>query len=184
MKKILLLLVFVFSIPLAAAAYSGFNDVFDGDWYAEAVSNLHETGIIEGYSDGSFQPGSSVNRAELAVMLDRMMTSLNVAGYGADYSEEDTGVTLYLSEGETFKVKIEDVSDGGYDVEAPTYDADVLYKRSLLDVAPEFDAGDGADGYFVYSFEAVGVGETDLSFTISRGGEDSETVFEAHVVVE
>jgi len=184
MKKILLLLSLVLSVPLAAAAYSVFTDVSDDAWYADSVANLNDAGIIEGYSDGSFKPSSSVNRAELAVMLDRMMSTLEADGYGANYTEDDSGITLYLKEGESFKVKIEDVSDGGYDIDAPVYEGDVLYKRSVLDVAPEPDSGDGADGYFVYSFEAVASGESDLNFTISRGGEDEEMVFEAHVVVE
>lgn len=184
MKKILLLLSLSLSVPLAAAAYTVFSDVSDDAWYADSVHNLNEAGIIEGYTDGTFKPSASVNRAELAVMLDRMMSTLEAEGYGANYTEDDNGITLYLKEGESFKIKIEDVSDGGYEVDTPMYEGDVLYKRSVLDVSPEPDAGDGADGYFIYSFEAVGAGASDLSFTISRGGDERETVFEAQVIVE
>lgn len=184
MKKFLLPLSLVLFIPLVAAAYSTFSDVSDGSWYTEAVNNLNEIGIVQGYSDGTFRPSSSVNRAELAVMFDRMMVYLDAEGYGAEYTENDTGITIYMNEGESFKVRIEDVTDGGYELEEPSYDSAVLHKQSVLDVAPESGAGDGADGHFIYSFEAQAAGDTDLTFTISRGGEDQETVFKAHVVVE
>ncbi|OGJ52355.1 hypothetical protein A2335_02555 [Candidatus Peregrinibacteria bacterium RIFOXYB2_FULL_32_7] len=63
---------FAFSIT-AFAATTIFTDqnTFE-DWYEDAVINMHNKGIITGYSDGSFQAYNNVNRAELAVMLDRM----------------------------------------------------------------------------------------------------------------
>lgn len=184
MKKIFLLLSLVISVPLAAAAYTTFSDVSNDAWYAGAVQNLSAAGIIQGYSDGSFKPSVTVNRAELAVALDRMMTMLDAEGYGANYTEADTGITLYLKGGDTFKVKIDGVSDGGYDIDSPSYSSAALYKKSVLVMGPDSNAGDGADGYSVYGFEALSAGTTDLTFTISRGGAEQETVFVAHVVVE
>ena len=41
--------------------YSGdedFSDVSSDDWFAEAVGLAYETGITEGYSDGTFRPAT------------------------------------------------------------------------------------------------------------------------------
>lgn len=46
-----------------------FNDLVSSDENAEAISYLYEEGIISGYSDGSFKPENSLNRAELLKIL-------------------------------------------------------------------------------------------------------------------
>ncbi|MFT7184255.1 MAG: hypothetical protein ACI9QC_000593 [Oceanicoccus sp.] len=38
--------------------------------------NLSDYGIVEGYSDGTYDPNGYVNRAEMATMLDRALTML------------------------------------------------------------------------------------------------------------
>ncbi len=75
MKKTLLL-VFVGAFlgsTVSLAAFTLFSDVPTNTWYTDAVNNLSEKGIIQGYSDGTFGPNKNVNRAELAVMLDRLI---------------------------------------------------------------------------------------------------------------
>ncbi|MBI5414976.1 S-layer homology domain-containing protein [Candidatus Peregrinibacteria bacterium] len=77
MKKFLppfLLGMLLVAIPTVYAVSKGFIDVRSDDWFQESVLNLSEKGIIKGYNDGSFGPANPVSRAELAVMLDRMMT--------------------------------------------------------------------------------------------------------------
>ncbi|MFA4852104.1 MAG: S-layer homology domain-containing protein [Candidatus Gracilibacteria bacterium] len=75
MKKlhILFLGILLGAIPTAFATASLFSDVNEGDWYYDAVVNLQEKGIIEGYEDDTYKPASDVNRAELAVIIDRLM---------------------------------------------------------------------------------------------------------------
>lgn len=46
-----------------------FYDVNKGDTYYVAISSLREWGIIEGYTDGTFKPNISVNRAEALKMI-------------------------------------------------------------------------------------------------------------------
>ena len=53
-----------------------FTDVEESSWYYEAVQSLSEKGIIKGYENGSFKPSDNVNRAELAVTLDRLIEYL------------------------------------------------------------------------------------------------------------
>lgn len=75
MKKILvtiLLASLLISVRvMAAGTISHFSDVPEDSWYTEAVYNLYNAGIIQGYDDGTFKPTNNVNRAELAVILDR-----------------------------------------------------------------------------------------------------------------
>lgn len=74
MKKIIYLLLagIVFgSVGTAFALSQLFSDVPDNTWYSNAVNSLSEKEIIEGYEDGTFRPANDINRAEMAVMLDR-----------------------------------------------------------------------------------------------------------------
>lgn len=49
-----------------------FSDVSVSDWFAYAVVIGDNDGIVGGYSDGTFRPGNSVTRAEVAVMATRV----------------------------------------------------------------------------------------------------------------
>ncbi len=46
-----------------------FYDVLEGEWYVKFVVTAANKGIISGYSDGSFKPANTVNRAEFLKML-------------------------------------------------------------------------------------------------------------------
>lgn len=65
-----------------------------------AVQNLQKTGIVEGYNDGTYRPGNNVNRAEMAVMLDRMTDSIRK---GCVYEDKIflNGDTIYSQNYET-----------------------------------------------------------------------------------
>ena len=52
----------------AAVTVAVFPDVESGAWYAPYVHYAKDTGIIQGYPDGSFRPGQSVNFAEALKM--------------------------------------------------------------------------------------------------------------------
>ena len=53
----------------SAAGESGFSDVADGAWYADAVCWAVENGIVNGMGDGLFMPDASITREQLAVIL-------------------------------------------------------------------------------------------------------------------
>lgn len=53
-----------FDYEIPGAATSGFPDVAVGKWYAPIVTAAKRAGIVEGYGDGTFRPGRSINRAE------------------------------------------------------------------------------------------------------------------------
>ena len=48
---------------------AGFSDVPAGKWYVVAVSTLANAGAIKGYSNGTFQPGKPITRAEFVTIL-------------------------------------------------------------------------------------------------------------------
>ncbi len=48
-----------------------FSDVVADDWFAAAVDWAAEAGVINGYTDGTFGPNSSITREELVVMVYR-----------------------------------------------------------------------------------------------------------------
>lgn len=76
MKKLSLFLLGLLAgvVPTAFAASTLFSDVDDAAWYYDAIESLEELEIIRGYDDDTYRPSNNVNRAELAVMLDRLIT--------------------------------------------------------------------------------------------------------------
>ena len=48
-----------------------FSDVNKGDWYNRAISTLHAMGIVNGYTDGTFNPNGFITRAEFAAIAAR-----------------------------------------------------------------------------------------------------------------
>lgn len=49
-------------------------DDITGHWAEKAIRRCVARGLLKGYPDGSFHPDKPVTRAELAAVLDRMMT--------------------------------------------------------------------------------------------------------------
>ncbi|WP_069188409.1 carbohydrate-binding domain-containing protein [Paenibacillus sp. GM2] len=68
-----------------------FTDVAASDWYAEAIAAVSELGIVNGRSASSFEPGATITREEMAVILVRayeysrgQVASAGAAGAFAD----------------------------------------------------------------------------------------------------
>lgn len=53
--------------------YSGFSDVEANKWYYSSVVTAYETGLISGYTDGTFRPLDNITRLEAVVMINRML---------------------------------------------------------------------------------------------------------------
>lgn len=60
-------------VPTAFAASMTFSDVPESVWYYDSVSSLYDRGIVEGYTDNTYRPDNPINRAEMAVILEREM---------------------------------------------------------------------------------------------------------------
>jgi hypothetical protein len=84
MKFIAAILMTFLLVPSAfavAATGHDFDDVFENDPVNEALDYLHDEGVIEGYSDGTFRPGNFINRAEFVKMI--------VVGLGLDPNADE-----------------------------------------------------------------------------------------------
>ncbi len=58
----------------AVTAKSGFADVSNDAWYADAVSWAKQSGVVEGYSEELFGPQNPVTREQMCVLLNRYLT--------------------------------------------------------------------------------------------------------------
>ena len=68
-----------------------FKDVPAHAWYAGAVAQAKQYGLITGYQDGTFRPGKPINRLEAFVMLSRAM---KLAGLPAERASAEAEVVL------------------------------------------------------------------------------------------
>ena len=74
MKKILALAA-VAALATGASVYAAnpFSDVSTSDWAYQAVADLSDQGIVEGYPDGTFKGETNITRYELAQIVARLM---------------------------------------------------------------------------------------------------------------
>jgi hypothetical protein len=133
----------VSALALASGGfYQYFSDVDEGDWYMEAVHSLRSMGVVDGYGDGSYQPTWNVNRAELAVMLDRFN----------DYLEYPQG---------------EDWVEYSNDFYSVTFPGEVAFEDECMAAsALELDFGFG-----VYCFSTEDLDDLDLEEIIAEIGD-------------
>jgi len=79
-KLILVVLATLFLTAVFATSSVGlFSDVPEDHWAYEAVSNVVDAGVMNGYPDGSFKGDETVTRYELAQVLDRMLSYIDAA---------------------------------------------------------------------------------------------------------
>ncbi|MFC1655712.1 S-layer homology domain-containing protein [Patescibacteria group bacterium] len=89
----------ILGIEVDYALTSSFDDVAYGSWYAPYVATAEQHGLIQGYDDGTFKPGSNINRAEIMkIFLEGKDLDLT-ASAEADFSdvEKDAWYTPYFS---------------------------------------------------------------------------------------
>ena len=66
-------------VQMTSNTSSEFKDSDKISLYAQtAVQELHKMGIVNGRPDGSFAPQSSTTRAQVAVMIDRLLSSVSI----------------------------------------------------------------------------------------------------------
>ncbi len=74
MKKILAMAA-VAALAAGASAYAAnpFSDVSTSDWAYQAISDLSDRGMIDGYPDGTFKGQQNITRYEVAQIVARLM---------------------------------------------------------------------------------------------------------------
>ena len=74
MKKILAIAaVAALTAGVSAYAANPFSDVSTDDWAYQAVADLSDQGVVEGYPDGTFRGERNMTRYELAQVIARLM---------------------------------------------------------------------------------------------------------------
>lgn len=157
-------------LMLSGLAYADtfvFNDINGDEWYANSVSRLYEKGIVEGYSDNTYGPSNSVNRAELAAMLDRelnYMLAYDLAHNMLLWSfNESTPQEIYLDG----TVIVESTPNaGGYSDPTLAEGAVEFLAEAMADVNPE-DVS--------FCKEAFNLGLYELDFACDELGEITTT---------
>ena len=107
MKKILALAaVAALTAGVSAYAANPFSDVSTDDWAYQAVSDLSDQGVVEGYPDGTFKGERNMTRYELAQIIARLMAKedqLNAEQQAtldklaSEYSDELTNLGVRVS---------------------------------------------------------------------------------------
>ena len=88
-----------------AFAANPFSDVSTSDWAYQAVSELSEQGIVEGYPDGTFKGERNITRYELAQIIARLMA--NEDQYNAEQRAMiDQLASEYADELDTLGVRV------------------------------------------------------------------------------
>ena len=84
-----------------------FPDVQPGDWYYPYVNTLYEAGVINGFTDGTFQPGSKVTTGQALKMI------ILAAGYPEPPQAASHWARGYLDFAidQGFIVRFEDITD-------------------------------------------------------------------------
>ena len=89
LSLLLAAILFGAAMPLPAGAAT-FSDVPSGAWYAEAVNEMANRGIVSGTGGGRFSPNGLLTRAEFATMLSKCALSggeLNEYAYRTPFSD-------------------------------------------------------------------------------------------------
>ncbi|MBU7005798.1 fibronectin type III domain-containing protein [Phosphitispora fastidiosa] len=60
-------------LPAAAPAITGYSDVSADYWAVNEIVYLSSNNILKGFPDGTFRPGNSMSRGELAALLARAL---------------------------------------------------------------------------------------------------------------
>lgn len=58
-----------FGVDLSAYGGKSFTDVAEDAWYAPTAAWAKESGLMNGYTDGTFRPGNPISRQEMCVVL-------------------------------------------------------------------------------------------------------------------
>ncbi len=83
----LALMLIVSSVPVFAESSTDFSDVYSGTWYYDSVKWAVNSGIVQGYPDGSFGVGRVCTENEAITMLWRAAGSPDV-GMGTNDTEK------------------------------------------------------------------------------------------------
>lgn len=132
----------IFSLALCANAAT-FSDVPENHERYEAINELSGLGIINGYTDGTFQPDKAVTRAEMAKLIATLF-SIEEAGTGANPFtdvKEDCWALNYIIAVKNLGI-INGFPDGTF-----LPDAEVTYEQAVKMIVCALNYGEASKSY-------------------------------------
>jgi uncharacterized secreted protein with C-terminal beta-propeller domain len=157
-------------VPVFAAG--PFTDVTSSTPYATAIGTLKNKNVLQGYNDGSFKPGASVNRAELLkIILEAQGSGSAVTGAGCFPDVQNQWFARYVCFAKSEGI-ISGYDDGLFRPEKPVSFAEaakifsVAYKQQIAD-----RSGDWYTGYVraLESSKAIPTSINGLTKNLTRG---------------
>ncbi|MBU1018499.1 MAG: S-layer homology domain-containing protein [Patescibacteria group bacterium] len=77
-----------FDADLSDGSNLTFPDIDNGQWYANYVATAKVSGVVDGYPDGTFKPGNSVNKVEfLKILLNAADADVSPVVIGNPYKD-------------------------------------------------------------------------------------------------
>lgn len=180
MKKILAIAaVAALTAGVSAYAANPFSDVSTSDWAYQAVSQLSDQGIVEGYPDGTFRGQRNITRYELAQIIARLMANedqfnaeqrATIDKLAGEYADELDNLGVRVS---NLEAKVGNISWSG--------DARMKWDQSYDD-KDLGNANDGFDGRMRINAHAQvndstyvdGLLRTDMDFKDDDSGENTK----------
>ena len=138
MKKILAMAA-VAALAAGASVYAAnpFSDVSTSDWAYQAISDLSDRGMVEGYPDGTFKGEQNITRYELAQIIARLMAKEDQMN-AEDRAIIDRLASEYADELENLGVRVSNLEKKVGNI-AWSGDARVRYQKA--------NGGDGKDAF-------------------------------------
>ncbi len=132
MKKFLAMAA-VAALAAGASVYAAnpFSDVDQSDWAYQAISDLSDRGMVEGYPDGTFKGQQNITRYELAQIIARLMAKEDQMN-AEDRAIIDRLASEYADELENLGVRVSNLEKKVGNL-AWSGDARVRYQRSNAD---------------------------------------------------
>ncbi|MDU5003935.1 MAG: S-layer homology domain-containing protein [Veillonella sp.] len=123
-----------------AFAANPFSDVTPDSWAYQAVSQLAQSGIVNGYPDGTFKGQNNITRYEMAQMVAKAMANQDRANGSEDSGVYSDGKSLTDGRARVqFNAKVNDKTEavvrvkGNYEFGDSTKGADAKIDRAYVD---------------------------------------------------
>ncbi len=102
--RILLLSALLLLFPLVT--HASFVDVPEWHAYEYAISEMQLRGVVTGYSDGTFKPNASLNRAEFVTMVIRSLYDDNATWAGCPNESKVRGVAPDVARDSWYEISV------------------------------------------------------------------------------
>jgi hypothetical protein len=163
------------ALSATAVGAASFTDVDPEGTFGPAIDRMSDLGIVEGYEDGSFQPGDNITRGETTAIAERLYDELSTDVLGIELENPDVVEALTGpagpagATGPAGPAGPAGLGANYFQIDADTYcytlagtPAFTCYDSSTS--APSSNAANISQGFASYTVEG-----TEVTFTSTRG---------------